>query len=452
MGAEDYRERKARRSEKTAETYEGALRVWGRSLGYKDVDVVIEVIRDGKLDPYEALDKYIGYLVGKGKSPKTIRTYYGAVKGFLLSEGIPLDLARLKNRIVLPANYEVSMDRAPTQEELRSIVLRCGLRAKALVTLLASSGMRLGEATGLRVGDIDFTSKPTSIRLQARFTKTRKGRTVYVTDETSGFLKEWLGDRIKQLDQYVFFNEGNPKVRLTTDASYRQVMRAVEKAGLLGKMDADSKRQQIHPHSFRKYFFSQMLSAGVDRGIVELFMGHKFGLDAAYLRLTDDQLKQEYLKAEKRLTILTSPPEISRQDVEALIYRRALQMNCQILSAELAEYTEANTPLFEEFQKDNEELDKMTVEELGEYWRRLGKYRREVVFRYGIAHRVSEQVEREVEATNLRVGKGANHHTVPVSRQKIVSVKEAKRLVNGGKARFVSALNSDKAVVEIIRS
>lgn len=83
-------------------------------------------------------------------------------------------------------------------------------------------------------------------------------------------------------------------------------MRRVDKAGLKEKMDLESARYAIHPHSLRKYFFTNALVAGIDRGIVEGWMGHKFGLDGACLRLGEDELAQEYLKAADRFTFLAS--------------------------------------------------------------------------------------------------------------------------------------------------
>jgi integrase len=61
----------------------------------------------------------------------------------------------------------------------------------------------------------------------------------------------------------------------------------------------------LHPHAFRKYFFTKLIGAGVDRGVHEYLMGHKFGLDNSYLRMTEDHLRQEYLKAKDDFTFLT---------------------------------------------------------------------------------------------------------------------------------------------------
>jgi hypothetical protein len=70
------------------------------------------------------------------------------------------------------------------------------------------------------------------------------------------------------------------------------------------KTEPESKRYAIHPQSFRKYFFSNLLAAGVDRGIVEGFTGHKFGLDSPYLRMTDDQLRGLHAKAHKSMSFV----------------------------------------------------------------------------------------------------------------------------------------------------
>jgi hypothetical protein len=65
-------------------------------------------------------------LIHKNLKPherSTVVTYVTAVKGFLAYEGISLDSYKLRAKVELPANVEVSMDRIPTREELRMILL-----------------------------------------------------------------------------------------------------------------------------------------------------------------------------------------------------------------------------------------------------------------------------------------------------------------------------------------
>jgi hypothetical protein len=60
------------------------------------------------------------------------------------------------------------------------------------------------------------------------------------------------------------------------------------------------------------------LAAGIDRGIVEGFMGHKFGLDSAYLRLSDDQLRELYAKAADSMSFGDMADSSIRARVEKL--------------------------------------------------------------------------------------------------------------------------------------
>ena len=165
-----------------------------------------------------------------------------------------------------------------------------------LFTMLCSSGLRLGELGSLRVCNIQFggEGEPAKITLKAARTKTRKGRITFMTAEAAGLLKEYLGERINEADVKVFPHGG--------EAVYHRIMRTVKSAGLKTKMDSESRRYAIHPHSLRKFFFSNCLSAGLDRGLTEGFMGHNFALDSNYLRMSDTELKEQYMKAADRLT------------------------------------------------------------------------------------------------------------------------------------------------------
>jgi len=317
MGLDEYVSRKSIRSEKTAATYLGALRLWGRSLK-AEPEVLVQKIKAGEMEPYDVLNNFISFLVKSGKSPKTTWTYYGALKDFLISEDVPLDAMKLKSKITLPARYEISTDRAPTHDEVKKIMLHSALQGKVVISMLASSGMRIGELASLRIGDIEF-GNPTKIRVKARATKTKKARIVFISNEATEYLKEYLGTRIGRKEENIFINsrkEGHEPVG--KDALYQAIMRKVDKAGLKEKMDFESARYAIHPHSLRKYFFTNALASGIDRGIVEGWMGHKFGLDGAYLRLGEEELAKEYLKAIDRFTFISGNGGQLRSRVEEL--------------------------------------------------------------------------------------------------------------------------------------
>lgn len=308
----EYVQRKARRSQSTAETYGAALNLWARTLGYSTPDEAVSAITSGKIDVYKALDDFVAKLMATGFAPRTIWNYLSAVRGFLRHEDVTIDQYKLRDKITLPPKVEISVDRIPTREEVKKLLLEGDLRLKAAITVLASSGMRIGELCKLRVANIDFEKHPVRIAIQGRFSKSRFSRTVRITDEAANLLKEYLGDKIKNREAYVFPSPTNPDEPIKRNALAMSIRRLIERCGLLRKQDPESRRYEIHVHCFRKYFFTQMIAAGVDRGIVEYLMGHKFGLDPNYLRLGEEMLDREYEKHAERLTFLN---EISPQGI-----------------------------------------------------------------------------------------------------------------------------------------
>jgi integrase len=313
---DSYLSKKAVRSVKTMRTYRGALMVWARGLGFEHPDVVVQKIKDEKLDPYQILQDFVIRLQKQGRAPKTIGAYIGALKGFLIDSDVEVSGEKFKQKVVLPARYEVSTDRAPTQEEMKSILLRSKLATKTAIAILASSGMRLGELSQLKVENIQFgeAGHPSKIIIKPSTTKSRRRRLTFITTEATDLLREYLGQKISK-PETILFPEG-------TDALYGRIINALQRTGLRQKSDSDSKRFELHPHCFRKYFFSNCLSAGIDRGLVESFMGHAFALDSNYLRMSDEELAKQYQKAADRLTFLTTTTGITDQQLSETLQER----------------------------------------------------------------------------------------------------------------------------------
>lgn len=295
-----YISKKNIRSERTAELYHNSIILWSKSRGFDDPDKAVEDIKNRKLDVYAVLQDWINILHEHHKAPKTILNYFTSVKGFLADSDIDITNEKVRAKVVLPQGYEVSTDRAPTPDEVRKILIRGSLSTKAAITVLTSSGMRLGEASKIKVSNVEFGEKgqPSKITLKAAATKSRRRRITFISAEATELVKEHLGDRIKDPNARIFEESG--------DAIYGKIMRLLIMTGLRKKEDSESKRYELHPHCFRKYFHTNMLTAGVDRGIVEGFEGHKFALDSAYLRMTDDELKVQYMKGMDRLTFLST--------------------------------------------------------------------------------------------------------------------------------------------------
>jgi integrase len=63
---------------------------------------------------------------------------------------------------------------------------------KAYLLVSASSGTRAVETCAIRLRDIDFSVKPTKIHIRKEYAKTRVSRDIYISDEATKYLKDWI--------------------------------------------------------------------------------------------------------------------------------------------------------------------------------------------------------------------------------------------------------------------
>jgi len=299
---------KATRSVSTSKLYETAIRSWCQANEFPSPDDGIRQIKakkDPELAGIESINRLVAMMTKKQRAPKTVNSYASATKKYLAYEDVSISQERFRAKTVLPQIYDVSIDTIPTDEQMRMILLNASTaKSKALITLLASSGLRIGEAQKLKVGYVAFDKHPAQITIPARHTKTKANRVTFISDEAAEFLKTYLGARIENSDSFIFPGD-EPDKPAYRGGLIDLVERAILKARLRYKIEKESARYALHTHSFRKLFFSKCIGAGVDRGIVEAWMGHRFGLDGSYLRMGESDLAQEYLKAMPHLTFLS---------------------------------------------------------------------------------------------------------------------------------------------------
>ncbi len=313
------------KSERTKHTYLNGAVIFYRWFG-KDLEQVIHDIKERRIDPYKTLDDYLTYLSKSERSPNTITNYFAIAKKFLRFHGSEFSNEKLKEIIDMPRIHTITQDRIPTIEEMKAILYSTNIRGKAVISMLVSSGMRIGELLSLRVKDVDFTSHPTAIRLRPEVTKDRQARTCFISDESTKFLKQYLGERIRSQDSCIFLVRDDNVKEENKPISYWNVDTiftiAVKKAGIYEKDDHG--RDRIHLHVLRKFFFTQLVPV-LGREITEALMGHKQFLDSAYRRFTESQLGEHYLKAMHTVTILDSKPSMQPTDVKLEVLKMLMK-------------------------------------------------------------------------------------------------------------------------------
>ena len=306
-----------------------------------------------KNDIYKVLDGYVAWMLKDKFAPNSLRNRLSAVKKFLAINDFELDNAKMRVKVDLPRYHAVTVDRVPTPEELRSVLIHTDSRGKTLVTMLASSGMRVGEFLTLRVKDIDLSKNPATVYLRAEVTKDRQQRYCFISDEAATFLKDFLRDRINNPGDYIFptstrgqeHKTGNlPMSYWNADHIFSLALR---NAGLEEKDDQG--RDTIHIHCLRKFFFTQMLQP-LGRDIAEALMGHKLFLDSAYRRYTEDQMREFYLKGMDAVTIMLRKRGMNQDEINKS-FRRLILMQVAGYSAEEVDKLDLSSIKDEDLQK-----------------------------------------------------------------------------------------------------
>ena len=95
-------------------------------------------------------------------SPGTVRNVYEFLNRIMQAAVDDRVIAHSPcQRIVLPARSEAEVT-SPTAEQVRALADAVPARFRAVVVLLGGSGLRIGEALGPEVGDVDFPSQDSS--------------------------------------------------------------------------------------------------------------------------------------------------------------------------------------------------------------------------------------------------------------------------------------------------
>lgn len=145
-------------------------------------------------------------------------------------------------------------------EELEKMRDNCTeLRDLAIIDMLASTGMRIGEMVLLNRIDINFAERECVV-----FGKGDKERLVYFDARTKLHLQNYLDSRI----------DNNPALFVTIRAPYKRIQIGGIEVRLrkIGKMLGITK---MHPHKFRRTLATMAIDKGMPIEQLQQLLGHK---------------------------------------------------------------------------------------------------------------------------------------------------------------------------------
>ena len=178
----------------TANEYYARLEIFKRFVNEKYSmsadDIISKIKKNG--DPYSLLIEYARYLQNRNISTSTLKQRVVTVKNFLEYHDIDISPRRFKLKVKLPKTIRKNKEALSKEDIIEILNTASDIRIKTYVMLLASTGMRAGEALSIRIKDLDLDSNPSKLFVRGEFTKTRTDRIIFLTDEIAHQLKVWL--------------------------------------------------------------------------------------------------------------------------------------------------------------------------------------------------------------------------------------------------------------------
>lgn len=163
-----------------------------------------------------------------------------------------------------------------------------GLRDKAILEVLFSTGLRVSELTSLNRDQVNVERREFGV-----MGKGRKIRLVFLSDVSADWLKRYLDTREDDLKPvFIRYHGRKPVEGDRTGASIRLTPRSVQR--IVGKYVAKA-RLPIHitPHGLRHSFATDLLSAGADIRAIQEMLGHKnIATTQIYTHVTNPQLRR----------------------------------------------------------------------------------------------------------------------------------------------------------------
>jgi site-specific recombinase XerD len=261
---------------------------WFSKKGYKDLK---------QLDQ-EILRKYRVYLSrisddqGRPLGVKT-QSYHVIAMRSLLKWLIKNDAVVLHpEKIDLPKidPHEMSFLQAEQIERLinqPNLSSKTGLRDKALLEVLYSTGLRVSELVKLNREQINLKRKEFGV-----IGKGRRPRVVFLSDRAALWIDRWMTSREDKWSP-VFIRFSGKKKGITPDGeemrlSTRSVQRIVEKYCKLAKLPI-----QVSPHGIRHSFATDLLANGAGLRDVQEMLGHKsIATTQIYTHVTQPKLRK----------------------------------------------------------------------------------------------------------------------------------------------------------------
>lgn len=287
----EYTEIEKNHSQLTIQNYDRYLKrfiSWADKLGIKKPEqITLDLVRKYRL--------YLNRLAIKQKKPlkKNTQAYHIIALRVFLKYLSKRDIKTLSaEKIELPKSSERSvefLDWGELEKLLSTPNIKTikGLRDKAILETLFSTGLRVSELVGLNRNALDLKKEEFTVR-----GKGDKPRIVFLSKAAKFWLEKYLEKRQDNFSP-LFINHIKIKKKvkdIDLDANRltaRSVQRAVKKYAKIAGLS-----KKITPHTLRHSYATDLLANGADIRSVQVMLGHSnITTTQIYTHITNKQLR-----------------------------------------------------------------------------------------------------------------------------------------------------------------
>lgn len=277
-------------SANTRQAYERDLRLFCKTLGFKNSDALVNVSR-------EQITGYMTQLKEKGLAAATIARKLAAIKAFyrfMTAEGY---MDANPAEVVEAGTKGIKLPRVLSKDEVvrllnqPDITTAEGFRDRTMLEVLYATGMRVSELINLTLERVDLNMK-----YIIAFGKGSKERIVPLGSVAAEFLQQYLEKVRPKLTHedkntnIVFLAFGGHEL---TRQRFWQIIRAYGRKAKINKA--------LTPHILRHSFATHLLDNGADLRSVQELLGHSdISTTQIYTHLTNKRLRDIYAKAHPR--------------------------------------------------------------------------------------------------------------------------------------------------------
>lgn len=277
-------------SANTRQAYERDLRLFCKTLGFKNSDALVNVSR-------EQITGYMTQLKEKGLAAATIARKLAAIKAFyrfMTAEGY---MDANPAEVVEAGTKGIKLPRVLSEDEVvrllnqPDITTAEGFRDRTMLEVLYATGMRVSELINLTLERVDLKMK-----YIIAFGKGSKERIVPLGSVAAEFLQRYLEKVRPKLTHagrntnIVFLAFGGHEL---TRQRFWQIIHAYGRKANINKA--------LTPHILRHSFATHLLDNGADLRSVQELLGHSdISTTQIYTHLTNKRLRDIYAKAHPR--------------------------------------------------------------------------------------------------------------------------------------------------------